>query len=209
MEDAGWSFETKDGRVHAGGLHDAAVLGQVAVQHGQAAVLAIGVGHVADAALLHIGVGRGEVFLLGERRLRRHATGRRQGALAGGLTGRVAMDVVVGDGLAHGRRVYGRASRWMSPARSNSPRMVKMPPAWCTSSRWYCDEGATLQMLGTLRDRRSMSAMVKFTPASWATARMCNTVLVEPPMAMSSAMAFSKACKVAMLRGSTSRLPCS
>ena len=50
-------------------------------------------------------------------------------------------------------------------------------------------------MLGTLRDRRSMSAMVNSRPALCATARMCNTVLVEPPMAMSSVMAFSKACE--------------
>ena len=48
-----------------------------------------------------------------------------------------------------------------------------------------------------------MSRMVKSTPASWATARMWSTVLVDPPMAMSSAMAFSKAALVAMERGST------
>ena len=52
-----------------------------------------------------------------------------------------------------------------------------------------------------------MSAIVKRTPASWAMARMCSTVLVEPPMAMSSAMAFSNASKVATLRGRTEASP--
>ena len=45
--------------------------------------------------------------------------------------------------------------------------------------------------------------MVKSTPASCAAASRCSTVLVEPPMATSRAMAFSKAAKVAMPRGST------
>ena len=78
-----------------------------------------------------------------------------------------------------------------------------MPPARCTSSMWYfCVAGATLHRQGTLRDRRSISAMVKSTPASRAAASRCSTVLVEPPMAMSSDMAFSKAWKVAIERGS-------
>ena len=53
-----------------------------------------------------------------------------------------------------------------------------------------------------------MSVIVKGTRASWAMARRCSTVLVDPPIAMSSAIAFSKASKVAMLRGSTERSPC-
>ena len=44
-------------------------------------------------------------------------------------------------------------------------------------------------------------------PASWATASRCSTVLVEPPMAMSNDMAFSKAAFVAIERGSTARRP--
>ena len=48
-----------------------------------------------------------------------------------------------------------------------------------------------------------MSAMVKSTPPSWAAARMCSTVLVLPPMAMSRAMALVKARLSAMARGST------
>ena len=84
-----------------------------------------------------------------------------------------------------------------------------MPPARCTSSRWYSDEGATLHRVGTWRDRRSMSFMVKSTSASRAMASRCNTVLVEPPMAISSVIAFSKASKVAMLRGNTEASSCS
>ena len=52
-----------------------------------------------------------------------------------------------------------------------------------------------------------MSDMVKSTPASCAMARRCSTVLVEPPMAMSSVIAFSNASNVAMLRGSTGASP--
>ena len=62
--------------------------------------------------------------------------------------------------------------------------------------------GATLHSWGTSREMRSMSAMVKSISASCAMARMCRMVLVEPPMAMSSVMAFSKALKP-MERGST------
>ena len=72
-----------------------------------------------------------------------------------------------------------------------------MPPARCTSSMCTSDlAGATLHSTGTLRLSASMSSMVKSIPPSWAAARMCSTVLVEPPMAMSSAMAFSNAALV-------------
>ncbi len=94
-------------------------------------------------------------------------------------------------------------SRLIRPPRSSSPRMRMMPPArWTSSMCTSCLAGATLDRQGTLRDRRSISSMVKSIPPSWAAARMCSTVLVEPPMAMSSAMAFSKAALEAMLRGS-------
>ena len=44
---------------------------------------------------------------------------------------------------------------------------------------------------------------VKSTSASRAAASRCSTVLVEPPMATSSATAFSNAARVAIARGST------
>ena len=85
-----------------------------------------------------------------------------------------------------------------------------MPPARCTSSIWTSDfAGATLHSTGTRRDSRSMSAMVKSSSASCAAASRCSTVLVEPPMAMSSVIAFSKAAKLAIRRGSTLSSSCS
>ena len=90
------------------------------------------------------------------------------------------------------------------PARASSPRMEMMPPARCTSSMWNLSViGATLHRHGTLREMRSMSAMVNGTPASCAAASRCSTVLVEPPIDTSSAIAFSNASLVAMERGST------
>ena len=54
FEDPGAAGELEDGIVHPGGFHDAAALGDVAVQHGQAAVLAVGVFVVADAAVFAV-----------------------------------------------------------------------------------------------------------------------------------------------------------
>ena len=48
--------------------------------------------------------------------------------------------------------------------------------------------------------------MVSFTPAQWAIAIRCMTALVEPPSAMTSVMAFSKASFVMMSRGRMPRL---
>ena len=44
--------------------------------------------------------------------------------------------------------------------------------------------------------------MVNGTPAEWAMARRCKTALVEPPTAITTVMAFSKALRVMMSRGS-------
>ena len=78
-----------------------------------------------------------------------------------------------------------------------------MPPARCTSEISHSPDGEALQMHGTVWEMRSMSSSVKSTSADCAMARMCSTVLVEPPMATSMVMAFSKAFLVAMERGST------
>ncbi len=79
-----------------------------------------------------------------------------------------------------------------------------MPPARCTSSRKYCELfGATLQMQGTRRDSSSMSSWVKSTSPSWAAASRWRIVLVDPPIAMSIVIAFAKASRVAIARGST------
>jgi hypothetical protein len=52
-----------------------------------------------------------------------------------------------------------------------------------------------------------MSAMVRFTSASCAAAKICSTVFVEPPIATSSAIAFWKAFSVAIDRGNTDSSP--
>ena len=54
-----------------------------------------------------------------------------------------------------------------------------------------------------------MAAMVKGTPPSWAAASRCSTVLVEPPIAMSSDMAFSNASNDATVRGRAVASSCS
>ena len=53
-----------------------------------------------------------------------------------------------------------------------------------------------------------MSSSVKSTSALCAIARMCSTVLVEPPIATSIVIAFSNACFVAIERGSTDSSSC-
>ncbi len=58
-------------------------------------------------------------------------------------------------------------------------------------------------MHGTRRDSSSISLSPKSTPASCAAASRCSTVLVDPPIATSSAIAFSNASLEAIERGST------
>ncbi len=85
-----------------------------------------------------------------------------------------------------------------------------MPPARWTSSTWYfAVAGATLHRHGTRRETSLISFSPKSTPASRAAASRWRMVFVEPPMATSRAMAFSKASRVAMLRGSTDSSSCS
>jgi hypothetical protein len=69
---------------------------------------------------------------------------------------------------------------------------------------WYFGLfGATLDKQGTRRETASMSATVKSSSASRAAASRCSTVLVDPPIATSSATAFSNASREAIARGST------
>ena len=74
---------------------------------------------------------------------------------------------------------------------------------------YFCVLGANLHRQGTLRLNASMSAILKSTPASLATANRCSTVLDDPPMAISNVMAFRKAWRVAMLFGNTLSSPSS
>ena len=101
-------LELQDRRVHPGRLHDAAVLGQVAVQHRETAILAERRVHVADDAAPAVGVQLVPAARLAEGGLRRHAAGSRaeelgdRGAGGGG-------DVPAVQRRPHRRRVDGGA----------------------------------------------------------------------------------------------------
>jgi len=75
-------------------------------------------------------------------------------------------------------------------------------------SRWCCDERRHLANV-----RHLARQTIDVGHGEIHARRFCHRQNVQygvgrAPMAMSSVMAFSKACKVAMLRGSTSSLPC-
>ena len=76
-----------------------------------------------------------------------------------------------------------------------------MPPALCKSTARYLPEGFRLHSTGVRTRMRSKSSMVHSTPAVCAIARKCSTALVEPPVAMITATAFSIAFFVTMSRG--------
>src|SRR6266542_2360191 len=76
-----------------------------------------------------------------------------------------------------------------------------MPPARCRSTVRYLPEGLRSHSTGTLLRTRSKSSIVHSTPAACAMARKCSTALVEPPIAMTTAIAFSIASRVTMSRG--------
>ena len=70
--------------------------------------------------------------------------------------------------------------------------------------RWampYLPEGLKSASTGTRLPMRVKSSMVSLTPAMWAMARRCSTALVEPPMAITTVMAFSNAFFVMMSCG--------
>ncbi len=76
-----------------------------------------------------------------------------------------------------------------------------MPPARCRSTARYLPLGLRSQITGVRWRTRSKSSIVHSTPAAWAMARKCSTALVEPPVAMITATAFSIAFLVTMSRG--------
>ena len=139
--------------------------------------------------------------------LRRHAARRRERPLLRlGGRGRPA-DVVEVDGGAQRRRVTVRASR------SSSPAAIDLAQDRVDAAR----AGHVLDVVAARRARpcrcwgscasARRSAIVNGTPASWAMARMCSTVLVLPPIAMSRIIALSNAVEVAISRGSTAASP--
>src|SRR5690606_11730939 len=72
FENAGLTCEGENAFVHAGRLDDAAIHRQIPVQHGQAAVLGIGVFNRADAAVLAVGIEFGVISILAEGFLAAH-----------------------------------------------------------------------------------------------------------------------------------------
>ena len=75
IEDLRRAGELPDGSIDTGRLHDAAVLGDVAAEHSQSAVLRIGVSDGPDAAVLPVGVQLLVIGFLGAH-LRRELAGR-------------------------------------------------------------------------------------------------------------------------------------
>src|SRR5207244_3736164 len=94
-------------RIDAGGLHDAAVLGEVAEQHREAAVLGIGMRGVADDALLAVEIDIIEAAVLAEGDLRWHAA-RRSLVEVAYLLARRARDVPAVERIGQRRRMHRR-----------------------------------------------------------------------------------------------------
>src|SRR3954447_24288609 len=107
FEHAGRACEFQDRGVDAGGLYDAAVLREIAVEHGETAVLAEGVFEVTDHALLAVGIELVVATLLAEGDLGRDAAGRGPEEGADGFALR-ALDVPALQRVVYGRRVHGR-----------------------------------------------------------------------------------------------------
>ena len=74
------------------------------------------------------------------------------------------------------------------------------PPTWSMSVMTNGPKGLTSARCGTFLPIRSKSSIVRSTSASWAMASRWSTALVEPPKAMTTAMAFSNASFVMMSR---------
>ena len=106
LEDARRTGEGEVRGVDARGLHNAALFGDVAEEHGESAIQAEGVRLVADDAFLAVGIERGVTRRLAEWHNGAHAAG--CGAKEEfSLGGRFALQVVRVDGVAQRGRVHG------------------------------------------------------------------------------------------------------
>ena len=94
-----------------------------------------------------------------------------------------------------------RQSPWSSPSLSSIFITWGMPPTLCKSVATYLPEGLRSQNTGTLLRMRSKSSMVRSTPMVWAIASKCSTEFVDPPTAIITDIAFSKASLVRMSFG--------
>ena len=93
-----------------------------------------------------------------------------------------------------------RQSPCSRPASSRARMTTGTPPTRSTSVMTYAPNGLTSARCGTLAPTREKSARVRSTSASWAMASRWSTAFVEPPKAMTTAIAFSNASLVMMSR---------
>ena len=98
------------------------------------------------------------------------------------------------------RPVTVRASPCSSPASSSAFITTGTPPTRSTSVITYCPNGLTSARCGTVAPIRLKSSRLRSTSASCAIASRCSTALVDPPNAITTAMAFSNASRVRMSR---------
>ena len=109
-----------------------------------------------------------------------------------------------------------RQSPCSRPASSSAFITTGTPPILSTSFITWLPNGLTSARCGTLAPTRLKSANDSSTFASCAMASRCSTALVEPPKAITTAIAFSNASLVRMSRAviprrssSTTALPLS
>jgi hypothetical protein len=93
-----------------------------------------------------------------------------------------------------------------NPASSSSRSTTWTPPMRSMSTMWYLPCGLVSAMWGTLAAMWLKSSSSSSTCDSCAMASRCRTAFVEPPSALTTAMAFSKAGFVMICRG---RIPAS
>ncbi|WP_163733499.1 hypothetical protein [Mycobacterium gallinarum] len=91
-----------------------------------------------------------------------------------------------------------RQSPCSRPASSSAFMTTGTPPISSTCFITWRPNGLTSARCGTFCPMRVKSASVSLTPASDAIASRCRTALVDPPNAITTAMAFSNASIVSM-----------
>ena len=93
-----------------------------------------------------------------------------------------------------------RQSPCSSPASSSAFMTTGTPPCRSTSFMTYWPNGLRSPRCGTRSAIRLKSASCRSTSASWAMASRCSTTFVDPPYAITTAIAFSNASLVMMSR---------
>src|SRR6266568_4528843 len=101
--------------------------------------------------------------------------------------------------------VIDSASPCSTPCASRIFMTWGTPPARWRSTVTNFPDGFRSHSPGTRARIVSKSSRARCTSAAWAMASRCSTALVEPPMAMVTAMAFSNAWRVRICRGRRSR----